>query len=765
MMDRVSAAFNSMFKTKRYDRFTLQSDEDGERRVEVKLSDDVNDEAVEVGQARGSPTFRLAPQWWSRRTTCYVALGILLAFVIGYLLGFVSPHKSQVDLVSCATESVKGMEAVEALTTSTAAAAVQVPEAQMTWMDISKLLREKLTTEDFDETLRYFDKPRRLAGSDEDAGLGSLMFDEFKKLEMEPWTNIHHVQLQTPDSNRPNRVTFGSKDFLPQGYLAYSATGKAEGKLVYGSYGRPEDLKALRAKNIELNGSVLLLRAGNISFAQQVDNAEAEGALAVLIYPDPQDYKYRRDTPLYGHVHLGTGDPYTPGFPSFNHTQFPPTPSSGLPKVLAQTITANQAEEILQFIGGPAADASFRGGISTVTYKLGGSQNISVEVNNVPVNREVHNVFGIIKGFIDPDQYVLLGAQRDAWGPGYARATVGSSILLELAKAVHEMVEQDGFRPRRSLVFASWSAGEFGSAGATEWLEAYMSSIDNNIVSYISLDGAVMGRGSLRASASPLLYSLLERTMQEVKSPLASGTVYDMVGGTQWEANVMRPMSMDDPAYPFLAGAGIPSISFHFISSNREDYQYYGTTLDNMDHLGFETNQCTSEITAIAAQLAGHMALRLVHDHLLVSLDITRYSSVLTKAVVQVYRRVTQLSQSGQLKDLSPNWLGRARGSFQRAASALQAAITNTDVSDKEACRILNDRMMKIEHTLLSPYVSPTETPFRHLLLGHGAHTLASIAQTTDMKELRTQLALATWSLQGCANAMSGNLWDSDIDI
>lgn len=29
----------------------------------------------------------------------------------------------------------------------------------------------------------------------------------------------------------------------------------------------------------------------------------------------------------------------------------------------------------------------------------------------------------------------------------------------------------DGFRPRRSLVFASWSAGEYGSVGATEWLE------------------------------------------------------------------------------------------------------------------------------------------------------------------------------------------------------------------------------------------------------------------------------------------------------
>ena len=100
--------------------------------------------------------------------------------------------------------------------------------------------------------------------------------------------------------------------------------------------------------------------------------------------------------------------------------------------------------------------------------------------------------------FLCVGRYVVLGAQRDAWGPGYAKATVGTTLLLELARAVSEMVHTgntpmhfnththqcilkhthiltsvcvDGFRPRRSLVFASWSAGEYGSVGATEWLE------------------------------------------------------------------------------------------------------------------------------------------------------------------------------------------------------------------------------------------------------------------------------------------------------
>lgn len=52
--------------------------------------------------------------------------------------------------------------------------------------------------------------------------------------------------------------------------------------------------------------------------------------------------------------------------------------------------------------------------------------------------------------------------------------------------------------------------------------------------------------------------------------------------------------------------------------------------------------------------------------------------------------------QSGQLKEVSPLWLSRARGSFQRASDGIKKAIINTDLNDKEACRILNDRIMRV---------------------------------------------------------------------
>ncbi|XP_030612492.1 transferrin receptor 1b [Archocentrus centrarchus] len=762
-MDQMRSAFNGVVKSVRYSRFTLQPTDSGERHAEVKLSDDGTEEITEV-EAGGSPSFRPALPNRSRRSIAYLVLGTLLIFITGYLVGYFIHRKYQVESVNCSPprNETAGKQSVP-----TQAPGVQPPdEVEMDFKTISQLLAKKMTKEAFEKTLRRFDLPNRSAGSDEDMSLANRIFDGFKELEMDPWTDIHYVQLPMADRQKPNKVQFGAEVFNLAGFLAYSVPGRVQGKLVYGNYGRKEDLDVVQKNNVELKGCVLLVRAGKISFAEQVDNAGKKGASAVLIFPDFEDYEYQSETALYGHVHLGSGDPYTPGFPSFNHTQFPPTQSSGLPKILAQTITCNIALKLIQKIGGPEPDAAsgFKGSFKSVIYSLGGVENITVEVNNVLVNKELHNVFGVIKGFDDPDRYIVLGAQRDAWGSGYTRATVGTSVLTELAKAFHEMVENDGFRPRRSLVFASWSAGEYGSIGATEWLEGYMASIDKSVFTYISLDGVVMGKGGFMASASPLLYSLLETTMKEVNSPFSAETMYNMAGKTKWEANVMRPMTIDDPAYPFLAFSGIPSVSFHFITPNSEVYTYYGTHLDNVEQLSYKTNQRTGEITVAAAQFAGQMALHLVHDHLL-SLDMNRYSNTLTKAVVQVYRHIQRLSQSGKLKDLSPNWLNRARGSFQRAARGIYDDIASTNLDDKEACRILNDRIMRVEHNLLSPYVSPVEVPFRHLLFGRGSHTLASISEATDMDELRTQLALATWNLQGCANAMVGDIWDLDEEI
>lgn len=125
------------------------------------------------------------------------------------------------------------------------------------------------------------------------------------------------------------------------------------------------------------------------------------------------------------------------------------------------------------------------------------------------------------------------------------------------------------------------------------------------------------------------------------------------------------------------------------------------------------------------------------------------------------------------------------------------ADIKNSDLDDIEMCRVINDRIMtvrcgprpatlgagrrssrppltltltlQVERDLLSPYVSPRESPFRHILLGSGPHTLQALSNhlnsfrsnspEADADLFRNQFALATWTIQGCANSLAGNIW------
>lgn len=58
------------------------------------------------------------------------------------------------------------------------------------------------------------------------------------------------------------------------------------------------------------------------------------------------------------------------------------------------------------------------------------------------------SVFGVNSVFISADRYVVLGAQRDAFSHGFAKSTVGTSLLVELARAVTDMMRGKGNQER-----------------------------------------------------------------------------------------------------------------------------------------------------------------------------------------------------------------------------------------------------------------------------------------------------------------------------
>uniref|UniRef100_A0AAZ3RUM9 Transferrin receptor protein 1 n=1 Tax=Oncorhynchus tshawytscha TaxID=74940 RepID=A0AAZ3RUM9_ONCTS len=745
----VSTQFNG--EPRSYTRFNLTQNMEGENsQVEMKLSSDMDEEVGGNGVGEDhnhakEPYVVHRPAGRTPKSVCFMVATILLIFIISYLIGYLSHRKKELAPPSCSRSTFE-----ESITQSSVK---MEADPLMDWNDVKRLLDEKMSASSFESAFSEFASESHQAGSAGDTVLAKQVMGRFKEYGMYTWTDEHYVKLVDPPASGSNKVTFKGSDLgTLRGYLAYSKTGTAkviieQKSILHGNYGQMDDLRKLQDKNIALDGRVLLVRSGKISFAEKVANAAKLNASAVLIYP-ADDRRIGGSTQLFGHVHLGSGDPYTPGFPSFNHTQFPPVQSSGLPSILAQTITVNMATTIMREIEGKSTPTGWG-----VVGKLGDNDDmVTVEVNNVLAEKLIVNVFGVIKGFVDPDRFVVMGAQRDAWGPGFASSTVGTSVLVELARTISDMVKNDGFKPRRSIVFASWSAGEYGSVGATEWLEGYLSSLNMKAFSYINLDGVVTG-----------MYSVFDFCTQNA-----------LFGFVKWfPLEFMEPLRLNDPAYPFITFSGIPSVSFRFTTEG-EEYPFLGTLDDTRDKLYGATSNQVAKLAVSAGQFAGKIALRLVHDHLL-RLDVEKYTRQIRTHVFAINSKIkTVQSMQPQLlpKSLSVQWLMSATGSYSRAASSLATEIDNSNLEDAELCRNINDRIMSVERDFLSPYVSPRETPFRHILVGSGSHTLKALSDHLDALQIdhsganadlfRIQFALATWTIQGCANSLAGEVWSTD---
>jgi len=79
----------------------------------------------------------------------------------------------------------------------------------------------------------------------------------------------------------------------------------------------------------------------------------------------------------------------------------------------------------------------------------------------------------------------VLGNHRDAWIAGGAGdPNSGSAVVNEVIRGFGEALRL-GWKPLRTIVFASWDGEEYGLLGSTEWVEEYLLWINKANVAYI----------------------------------------------------------------------------------------------------------------------------------------------------------------------------------------------------------------------------------------------------------------------------------------
>ncbi|XP_065131816.1 transferrin receptor protein 2 [Paramisgurnus dabryanus] len=748
--------------------------------VEMKLVQLESEDGSQAPLNSDVTALRIHQQMDRRKAVFYLILIGLFIFSTAFLLGYVTFRRM------CRICREEG----DLIPLSDTTGSDHVPEETVMYMsELREMLKKYLIEDKIENTLRRVSRTSHPPGSSEGNAIAREILQNLQKLRMDhTWTDSHYATLQFPSRTQKNTLWLvdSEEEELEEisldndGYCAYSATGTATGGVVYVNYARREDFDQLQALGISVNGSIAIARVGGgVSFAEKVWYAQQAGHVGVLIYPDPADVPQdpRRlglhsNAVISEHVHLGSGDPFTPGFPSFNHTQFPSTQSSGLPIILAQPISANVASKLLSQLSGVDCPRGWQGRLPYVQCVLGpgftgpGGHRVKMGVFNTMKPVLLNNIFASIEGKLEPDHYIIIGAQRDSWGPGAVKSGVGTAILMELARTFSTMVE-NGFSPRRSLLFVSWDGGEFGNVGATEWLEGYLTMLHLKAVAYFSLDQAILGDDNLSVYTSPLLANLIEGAIKQVEHPKHTGqSILSLVQRQGGWRNIVKPLYLNSGAYSFTAFGGVPAMQLHFTEDARV-YPFVNTRLDSVGRLQELLQGRLCAVGRAVAELIGLMALKLSHDHIL-PLDVTCYSSAAQQLSSRLSIHTTQLQSRG----LSPQWIFSARGDYSRAAKSLLDAIKNSDVQDERLARLYNTRIMRVEYYFLSQYMSVVETPFRHVFHGRGDHTLSALDEHLsllrsephlfDEVRFKRQLALFTWTLQGAANALSGDVWNID---
>lgn len=212
-------------------------------------------------------------------------------------------------------------------------------------------------------------------------------------------------------------------------------------------------------------------------------------------------------------IGFAPGDPTTPGYPSKPGCPRQPV-DHAVPSIPSLPISYAEALPLLKALNGHGPKASsfeesWQGGglgYKGVEYSIGPSPaDLKLNLVNEQeyVTTPLWNVIGIINGTI-LDEVVVIGNHRDAWIAGGAGdPNSGSAALNEVIRSFGIALSA-GWKPLRTIVFASWDGEEYGLVGSTEWVEEYLPWLSASTIAYLNVDVAVRSP-HLEVSSAPLL--------------------------------------------------------------------------------------------------------------------------------------------------------------------------------------------------------------------------------------------------------------------
>jgi N-acetylated-alpha-linked acidic dipeptidase len=636
-----------------------------------------------------------------------------------------------------------------------------------------------------------------MAGSPRDRQLAEWIRDAFREAGLEdvalsthdvllPWPQEASVEMTAP---RPWRARMRERpvpgDPLTERdagipFHAYSASGELTAPVVYAGRGHPEDYDWLASQGIDVRGKIVLVRY-SVPYSYRgfkAFTAERRGAAGIIIYSDPADDGTARGAPYpdgpwspesrierggIAYDFLVPGDPLTPGWASLvDAPRVERADAVSLPRILSVPLSFDDARVILESLGGPEVPVGWRGA-GPFPYRAGSGRTIvRLRARADDRIRPIWTVTGLIRGGERPDDVVIVGNHRDAWLYGGVDPSSGTAALVELARTLGSLTKA-GWRPRRSILFASWDAEEFALTSSTEWAEEHRDWLRRHAVAYLNVDSAASGP-NLSLTAVPALNRVLDEATRAVRDPATGLTLaaaardrHTRESGTAPSGTsrdvVANEIGGGSDYTVFLNHLGIPIADLSFEGPYGVYHSIYDTPrwVERFGDPGFRYH-------AAMVQLWGIVAMRLASADV-VPLDYDHYARAIEGFVASLDRRWTIGQPAGALGPVR-SALSRMRDAAQELADARDAALERPF---DPALAGLDDRLMAAERAFLDPHGLPERPWYRHLIYApaftYAPELLPGIARPLEEKDAdraRAQADRLAAAIDRVAAALAG---------
>jgi N-acetylated-alpha-linked acidic dipeptidase len=616
-----------------------------------------------------------------------------------------------------------------------------------------------------EEHLRILTQAPHIAGSPEDKATADYVASKFRQagletelVEYKVWFNYPleiTVDVTAPEGVKmhgPNREHVEGDPFQDDArvvmpFNGMSPSGDVEADVVYANYGTPEDFDKLAQMKVDVHGKIVLVRYGVNFRGVKAFVAQERGAAGVLIYSDPADDGWKRGDKYpqgpwhpdsgvqrgsIGYMFEYSGDPTTPGIASVpglpESKRTPPEKASQMPKIPTTPLSYADAWPILQHLSGPESPRDWQGALP-FTYHVGpGPTKVKVHLKQDYQYRTIWDVVGRVRGAELTDEWVVSGNHRDAWVYGAVDPNSGTASMLEAVHGVGDLLKS-GWKPKRTLVFASWDAEEEGLIGSTEWGEQNETALANAIA-YFNMDVAVAGP-KFGASSVPSLKQFLRDVAKAVSAP-DGGTVYDAwkksssndaSGPKETTTNgYTLPAAQAKPDVPvgdlgsgsdytvFLQHLGVPSTDV----GSTGPYGVYHSVFDN-----FQWFKKFADPTFVyeqqMARIYGIEALRMADADVL-PFDYEEYGKE-----IAVYLDAAKKKADGRFGKQSPSFADAADAA-KHLEEAGARALDREKHPPADATQ-LNHALRETERAFLLPQGLPNRPWYRHAIYAPGRYT------------------------------------------